>query len=121
MLSDPDAGHYVKKTGTYSVLSGTGYTDTCVVDSWWGLPVYWDAVNASKNDNTIFQETTIQCMKSETHKPLFMVADAGPDSHTSNPVSYTHLRAHETRHDLVCRLLLEKKKKNKNYIMYRSQ
>ena len=29
------------------------------------------------------------------------------------PVSYTHLRAHETRHDLVCRLLLEKKKNNK--------
>ena len=28
----------------------------------------------------------------------------------TNPVSYTHLRAHETRHDLVCRLLLEKKK-----------
>src|SRR5450759_4641227 len=28
------------------------------------------------------------------------------------PVSYTHLRAHETRHDLVCRLLLEKKKNN---------
>src|SRR5665648_1132251 len=29
----------------------------------------------------------------------------------TDPVSYTHLRAHETRHDLVCRLLLEKKKK----------
>ena len=28
------------------------------------------------------------------------------------PVSYTHLRAHETVLDLVCRLLLEKKKKN---------
>ena len=26
------------------------------------------------------------------------------------PVSYTHLRAHETRSNLVCRLLLEKKK-----------
>ena len=26
-------------------------------------------------------------------------------------VSYTHLRAHETVLDLVCRLLLEKKKK----------
>ena len=26
-------------------------------------------------------------------------------------VSYTHLRAHETEADLVCRLLLEKKKK----------
>ena len=25
-------------------------------------------------------------------------------------VSYTHLRAHETREDLVCRLLLEKKR-----------
>ena len=29
---------------------------------------------------------------------------------TSEPVSYTHLRAHETVLDLVCRLLLEKKK-----------
>eukprot|EP00658_Telonema_sp_P-2_P071040 TRINITY_DN60373_c0_g1_i1.p1 TRINITY_DN60373_c0_g1~~TRINITY_DN60373_c0_g1_i1.p1 ORF type:complete len:118 (-),score=44.89 TRINITY_DN60373_c0_g1_i1:50-403(-) len=28
------------------------------------------------------------------------------------PVSYTHLRAHETPEHLVCRLLLEKKKKN---------
>src|SRR5450756_74622 len=28
--------------------------------------------------------------------------------HTDKTVSYTHLRAHETRHDLVCRLLLEK-------------
>ena len=27
------------------------------------------------------------------------------------PVSYTHLRAHETCADLVCRLLLEKKKR----------
>ena len=33
------------------------------------------------------------------------------------PVSYTHLRAHETRHDLVCRLLLEKKKNNKEYLI----
>src|SRR5665811_2523269 len=30
------------------------------------------------------------------------------------PVSYTHLRAHETVLDLVCRLLLEKKKKPKS-------
>ena len=33
---------------------------------------------------------------------------AGP-----GPVSYTHLRAHETGRNLVCRLLLEKKKKKK--------
>ena len=31
----------------------------------------------------------------------------GSDQHTA--VSYTHLRAHETVLDLVCRLLLEKK------------
>ena len=29
-------------------------------------------------------------------------------------VSYTHLRAHETVLDLVCRLLLEKKKKKQS-------
>ena len=33
---------------------------------------------------------------------------------TLHPVSYTHLRAHETVLDLVCRLLLEKKQKKKN-------
>src|SRR5665647_3747184 len=32
------------------------------------------------------------------------------------PVSYTHLRAHETDSYLVCRLLLEKKKKNNKQI-----
>ena len=32
------------------------------------------------------------------------------DPMTPQPVSYTHLRAHETVLDLVCRLLLEKKK-----------
>src|SRR5680860_1600445 len=31
------------------------------------------------------------------------------------PISYTHLRAHETDSYLVCRLLLEKKKKKKTY------
>src|SRR5665648_280728 len=38
-----------------------------------------------------------------------MSAQAGR-SLSLQAVSYTHLRAHETRHDLVCRLLLEKKK-----------
>src|SRR5450756_2011317 len=32
-----------------------------------------------------------------------------PLAHSSVCLLYTHLRAHETRHDLVCRLLLEKK------------
>ena len=33
-----------------------------------------------------------------------------PGQYGGTPVSYTHLRAHETVLDLVCRLLLEKKK-----------
>eukprot|EP00658_Telonema_sp_P-2_P046882 TRINITY_DN35246_c0_g1_i1.p1 TRINITY_DN35246_c0_g1~~TRINITY_DN35246_c0_g1_i1.p1 ORF type:complete len:143 (+),score=45.19 TRINITY_DN35246_c0_g1_i1:114-542(+) len=36
----------------------------------------------------------------------------GSDAPFPRPVSYTHLRAHETPEHLVCRLLLEKKKKN---------
>src|SRR5665648_337199 len=40
-----------------------------------------------------------------------VVLDPNPaDYDFTVAVSYTHLRAHETRHDLVCRLLLEKKK-----------
>ena len=37
-------------------------------------------------------------------------ADAVDQDDRVDPVSYTHLRAHETVLDLVCRLLLEKKK-----------
>ena len=36
------------------------------------------------------------------------------------PVSYTHLRAHETVLDIVCRLLLEKKKTRKHDDDYQS-
>ena len=34
------------------------------------------------------------------------------------PVSYTHLRAHETVLDLVCRLLLEKKNIQHTIVIY---
>mgnify|MGYP003380516630 CR=1 FL=1 len=37
--------------------------------------------------------------------------DEGAHTHGRHTVSYTHLRAHETVLDLVCRLLLEKKQK----------
>src|SRR5450759_5435816 len=39
--------------------------------------------------------------------PLPALPSAGSGCKATS-VSYTHLRAHETRHDLVCRLLLEK-------------
>ena len=53
-------------------------------------------------------ETTVRhcwCATStRTHSP-------GSPNRRDHSVSYTHLRAHETVLDLVCRLLLEKKKK----------
>ena len=39
---------------------------------------------------------------------------AGADKDSNYSVSYTHLRAHETVLDLVCRLLLEKKQTTNN-------
>src|SRR3546814_9816214 len=40
------------------------------------------------------------------------VDNFGKSAALQGPVSYTHLRAHETSQDIVCRLLLEKKKLN---------
>ena len=47
-------------------------------------------------------------------------AESDVEHQRSNPVSYTHLRAHETDQDLVCRLLLKKKKtrQQKRNIVY---
>ena len=52
----------------------------------------------------------------EIKAPVEKVWKALTDSQLFGPVSYTHLRAHETVLDLVCRLLLEKKTKNQNNI-----
>ena len=46
------------------------------------------------------------------HRPEEQAQAGSELTAATNPVSYTHLRAHETVLDLVCRLLLEKKKKN---------
>ena len=54
--------------------------------------------------------------KAPTNRPLdpapTIEGGVGRQYGGTDPVSYTHLRAHETVLDLVCRLLLEKKKKN---------
>src|SRR5664279_5993297 len=49
--------------------------------------------------------TSMQCSRDTCLK-----AHSTPHSSAFSPVSYTHLRAHETDSYLVCRLLLEKKK-----------
>ena len=56
----------------------------------------WTATDLCGNANTQVQIITVSC-------PKFDLALR------KTPVSYTHLRAHETVLDLVCRLLLEKK------------
>ena len=45
----------------------------------------------------------------------FRMATHALELNESGPVSYTHLRAHETVLDIVCRLLLEKKKDKPSY------
>src|SRR5660397_259837 len=45
--------------------------------------------------------------------------ELGPATKGVVSVSYTHLRAHETKANLVCRLLLEKKKKKKTHTQKR--
>src|SRR5665648_628152 len=62
------------------------------------------SVPASKNPASISVAATI----SAGYNPVVLPRRARDPR---KAVSYTHLRAHETRHDLVCRLLLEKKKK----------
>src|SRR5450756_526596 len=67
-----------------------------------------------KDDKTVIVPADHAVLTLTTCYPFRFFGNA-PDRYI--PVSYTHLRAHETRHDLVCRLLLEKKKKkNKNYL-----
>src|SRR5659263_664935 len=93
-----------------------------------GLPAVW-WFKISKKTSSIFSSVSIIFFLPPTSfsDPFFWyiytISDLINSSHDSLemaskhatyiPVSYTHLRAHETRHDLVCRLLLEKKKKNK--------
>src|SRR5450756_2787970 len=51
----------------------------------------------------------VRRLNSETTTvPMTPASMAASNLCSPGPVSYTHLRAHETRHDLVCRLLLEK-------------
>ena len=62
-----------------------------------------EIIEKIKTNKSIDNQTEIQkiCLDKLQSSPL--------PNPRSEPVSYTHLRAHETRHDLVCRLLLEKK------------
>ena len=73
----------------------------------------WDEITISEVlEDPVNFNFSIDSMLSQTNliKPFFKsyINEKGADT-----VSYTHLRAHETGRNLVCRLLLEKKKNNK--------
>src|SRR5665811_1652729 len=57
----------------------------------------WQSEGGSEDPDTIVRQVHRHVAETPHHRPA--------------PVSYTHLRAHETVLDLVCRLLLDKKKK----------
>src|SRR5678809_1197204 len=68
------------------------------------IPIRCDITNA---EDVVTLVDTIRIL----HNDLNIVMNNAGKAYTYNPVSYTHLRAHETGRNLVCRLLLEKKKK----------
>ena len=61
----------------------------------------WGGVTSSLS--YVYRPVTAEAL----HEGLLLARRSG---RSVGPVSYTHLRAHETVLDLVCRLLLEKKK-----------
>eukprot|EP00831_Metopus_contortus_P062657 TRINITY_DN54851_c0_g1_i1.p1 TRINITY_DN54851_c0_g1~~TRINITY_DN54851_c0_g1_i1.p1 ORF type:complete len:106 (+),score=24.20 TRINITY_DN54851_c0_g1_i1:172-489(+) len=88
-----------------------------------------DILERSKRDEQILSNTIYEMgsmiysiLQSKTSKPstaaLHLLNKTDDEAAVSflqqqiKPVSYTHLRAHETSLHLVCRLLLEKKKNN---------
>ena len=54
---------------------------------------------------------SIDALEANKKKFLLFELDFFVTEDNKVAVSYTHLRAHETKANLVCRLLLEKKKK----------
>eukprot|EP00657_Telonema_sp_P-1_P008266 TRINITY_DN29102_c0_g1_i1.p1 TRINITY_DN29102_c0_g1~~TRINITY_DN29102_c0_g1_i1.p1 ORF type:complete len:150 (+),score=55.65 TRINITY_DN29102_c0_g1_i1:111-560(+) len=68
-----------------------------------------DATLMQDNENSM--RLTINDVQPTADPKMSLVFGVVETRRTVEPVSYTHLRAHETVLDLVCRLLLEKKKK----------
>ena len=77
-----------------------------------------DANRATENENIILITTTVSAINKVLVNGLtsslsitLLLYCFSQTNDCITAVSYTHLRAHETVLDIVCRLLLEKKKK----------
>ena len=85
-----------------------------------GIKIYYSFQNALENGRDLCKELKklgkdricqIHCTDTDgVTLPYNTRLDMNAVKHTLDTVSYTHLRAHETGRNLVCRLLLEKKK-----------
>eukprot|EP00658_Telonema_sp_P-2_P056242 TRINITY_DN44715_c0_g1_i1.p1 TRINITY_DN44715_c0_g1~~TRINITY_DN44715_c0_g1_i1.p1 ORF type:complete len:310 (+),score=79.65 TRINITY_DN44715_c0_g1_i1:241-1170(+) len=69
------------------------------------------SLQLGKNENSRYYLYYVPAQFVDAIRQIIMGGGMGP-------VSYTHLRAHETPEHLVCRLLLEKKKKNNSKHSY---
>src|SRR5665648_1227841 len=106
--TDVEENVYDKYSATEFYASPEG-SDAALASVYAQIPGNWDGVGYAGADRGWYD---LNCMSSDEQVvPHRNTGDWELDFARLYPVSYTHLRAHETRHDLVCRLLLEKKNK----------
>ena len=86
-------------------------SEMCIRDSFWSGGTFIYVPKGVKVDIPLQTYFRINNEATAQFERTLIIVDEGASVHYVEAVSYTHLRAHETRHDLVCRLLLEKKKK----------
>src|SRR5664280_2998053 len=72
----------------------------CVMN--WSAALWWSTIRTPSARNECSTATFSSSSALSRHRLVELRVDR------PRPVSYTHLRAHETVLDLVCRLLLEK-------------
>src|SRR5665648_753829 len=85
----------------HQIIYGKMYQlETFIDDKWYKVPM-------KENHSFPLMTINLDAHCSITLNVLLDDFQCLPGKHRIIPVSYTHLRAHETRHDLVCRLLLE--------------
>src|SRR5665648_1220316 len=96
-------------------LNIIGYEDNSFIhfDYDRGQKLVWITIRNIMNDIEDFNYIKLEIDRKYQKDSVFLSGWGLKKKIKWKPVSYTHLRAHETRHDLVCRLLLEKKKKKK--------
>ena len=103
-VSFPATGVWTVSPATATIVSPNSPT-TLATDLTVGTYTFTWSVNNGSCPNGLTSDNVIVIVADGAAQ----TAQAGPDQSvcgTASPVSYTHLRAHETVLDLVCRLLL---------------